>query len=345
MNKLSLAAGFAAVALFPLVASAQQSCEQQRDNRVVGTIAGAGVGALIGGAIAGRDDRTAGVIIGGVGGAVVGNQLTRPNADCAHAYGYYDRNGMWHATAVRRADAAGYYNRDGVWVDGAPNGYYDSRGQWIASTDTQSASGYYDRNDRWVPASASGYYDTDGQWISGTASGYYDGAGRWVAGPAVGHYDVNGRWISGAPSGHRDANGVWVADAQPGYYDSNGHWRAGPVVGYYDTEGRWIAAAASATTHGVNVVYQNQDRRAGAQMDTRARENWIDQRIRAGMNNATLSHRDGRQALRTLYSIRRQDMNMRRDGQMSGRGQAYIQSRLDDLSHRLRFDEVRAGLN
>ena len=63
MRKLLLVAGLAAAALIPSLAVAQPSCEQQRDNRVVGTLAGAGIGALLGSAIAGHDDRAAGAVV------------------------------------------------------------------------------------------------------------------------------------------------------------------------------------------------------------------------------------------------------------------------------------------
>jgi hypothetical protein len=140
MRKLALVAGLAAAALIPTFAFAQSSCEQQRDNRVVGTVAGAGLGALVGSAIAPRGDRGTGAVIGAVGGGLIGNQVTRPDADCAHAYGYYDHGNQWHANAVGAGMARGYYDHDGQWIEGAPNGYYDQGNRWVAS----NASGYYE---------------------------------------------------------------------------------------------------------------------------------------------------------------------------------------------------------
>jgi hypothetical protein len=209
MRKLALVAGLAAAALIPTFAFAQSSCEQQRDNRVVGTVAGAGIGALLGSAIAPRGDRGTGAVIGAVGGGLIGNQVTRPNADCAHAYGYYDHRNQWHANSVGAGMAQGYYDHDGQWIEGAPNGYYDQGNRWVASN-------------------ASGYYDTDG---------------RWVSGPASGAYDSRGRWMPGASNGHRDAGGMWVTDAAPGYYDGAGHWRSGAVRGRYNERGVWVSAA------------------------------------------------------------------------------------------------------
>src|SRR5215218_3739686 len=67
-------AGLAVAALIPSSALAQQTCEQRQTNRAVGTIAGAGIGALLGSAVAGHGDRTAGAVVGGLGGALVGSQ-------------------------------------------------------------------------------------------------------------------------------------------------------------------------------------------------------------------------------------------------------------------------------
>ncbi len=330
MRKSLLAAGLAAAALVPSLAFAQ-SCEQQRDHQVVGTVAGAGIGALIGSAVAPRGDRTAGAVIGGVGGAVIGNQVTRTDADCAHAYGYYDQRNQWHANAVARDDARGYFDRDGVWVAGAPNGYYDASGRWIATPTEAAANGYYDGRGRWIPASAGGYYDDNGQWTT-SASGYYDDNGRWVSGETAGAYDARGHWVSGARNGHTDANGVWVVDSQPGYYDSSRHWHAGPARGYYDTRGVWIAITPNAGVAGVDSSYQGANRR-----DVDSREQWLEQRIRSASANGALSQYDASNDMRELGAIRRQETGMRRDdGVLSPRDEAQLQTRLDNLSATVR---------
>jgi hypothetical protein len=331
MRRLFLVAGLAVAALIPSLASAQQTCEQQRDNRVVGTVAGAGIGALVGSAIAPRGDRTAGALIGGGVGAVVGNQATKPQADCAHAYGYYDRNNQWHANSVDRADAAGYYDRDGAWVDGAPNGYYDGSGQWIAGGADASGNGYSDAHGRWVPASANGYYDDHNTWVS-TASGYYDPDGRWIAGQAVGAYDAHGRWMPGATRGYTDAHGVWVADDQLGYYDANHQWRAGETRGYYDARGAWIATSVGDETNGGDI-----DHTAGHHHDVASREDRLEQRIHTAADDGTLDRDTAHQDLRELGSIRDREMGMRAGGgQLSPTDEAYLQDRLDRLSDSLR---------
>jgi hypothetical protein len=328
----------AAAALIPSFAAAQQTCEQQHSNRVAGTVVGAGAGALVGSAVAGRSDRTAGALIGGIGGAIVGNQLAKPNADCAHAYGFYDQNGLWHANGVDRANARGYYSRDGRWVDGAPHGYYDAQNRWIATDTTPAASGYYDAKGRWAPASASSYYDADGRLIAGAASGYNAPGGRWIEGPATGRYDRDGHWISGEAAGHRDAAGLWVADAQPGYYDASGRWRAGAARGYYDTGGRWIATAPAVGNRGSDAAYETRTNWADAPRDVGARMSWLDRRIRRGLDGGMLSHDEGLRALRSLTSIRRQETRMdHRRGRLNPRDEGIIQARLDDLSNSLRW--------
>jgi hypothetical protein len=344
MRKLLLVAGLAAAALIPSLALAQPSCEQQRDNRVVGTLAGAGIGALLGSAVAGEDNRTAGAVVGGIGGAVVGNQLSKPNEDCAHAYGYYDRNSQWHANNIDRASAVGYYDRDNNWVDGAPNGYYDEGGRWVSANQDVSTDGYYDSRNRWVPASANGYYDDNGDWVT-SASGYYDQDSRWIAGQTAGAYDAYGHWMPGARSGHSDVNGVWVADAQLGYYDANHRWRAGTTTGFYDTRGVWISTARSAVSYGSDASFESRRDRMGMPLDLDARENWLQQRIRSAADDGRLNHYEARRDLGELNSIRRQERAMRfGDGQLSRRDEATLQQRLDRLSADARVArDARAG--
>jgi hypothetical protein len=336
MRKNLLVAGIAAAALLPSLAFAQQTCEQQSNNRVAGTVVGAGLGAIVGSAVAGHGDRGTGAVIGGIGGAVIGNQVAKGSADCTHAYGYYDSNGAWHATSVARNQAQGYYDRDGRWVAGAPNGYYDGQGRWVSAATSASAAGYYDANGHWVPASANGYYAANGDWVAGSASGYYSN-GRWVSGPATGHYDASGRWISGQPSGHRDANGMWIADAQPGYYDANGRWRAGQAYGYYDTQGRWVATAASAGYSGVNASYDTRSSLTGPR-DFADRVARMDMRIQRGISDGSLSRGEARRASNDLTAIRREASLMPvRRGQFRAQDAQYLDAKLDTLAASLRW--------
>ncbi len=137
MRKHLMLLSLAAVTLVPSLAFAQQTCEERRNNRVAGTVVGAGIGAIIGSAVAGRGDRNEGAVIGAIGGGVIGNQATKGDGDCREAYGYYDNGGSWHSNPVARDQARGYYDRNGNWVVGQPSGRWD--------------------NDRWVAPNAQGY--------------------------------------------------------------------------------------------------------------------------------------------------------------------------------------------
>jgi hypothetical protein len=121
MRKNLLLAGFAVAALLPSLAMAQENCEQRSSNRVAGTIVGAGLGALLGSAVAGHGHKGDGALVGAGVGGVVGNQASKGPRDCQHAYGYYDNDNRWHDNGVDRTVAYGYYDRSGAWVDGQPN--------------------------------------------------------------------------------------------------------------------------------------------------------------------------------------------------------------------------------
>ena len=161
MRMQLLATCLAAAALSPM-ASAQQTCEQQQNQRVAGTLAGGGIGAVLGGSVAGKGAKTEGAILGAIVGGVIGNQVAKPKQDCAHAYGFYDQNGAWHANNVSRNDAQGFYGARGEWVDGAPRGRYNDRHQW----ENVEGNGYYDNDGRWVPPGVNGYYGPDNRWIA-----------------------------------------------------------------------------------------------------------------------------------------------------------------------------------
>jgi hypothetical protein len=267
MRNHLLVAGIAAAALIPTFAFAQTSCEQQHENRVAGTVAGGVVGALLGSAIAGHGDKTTGAVIGGVGGAVIGNQVSKGGADCAHAYGYYDTKGAWHANAVARTDARGYYDRSGRWIEGAPNGAYDSRGTWVAA----NSQGYYDNQGGWTPAATTGYWNTRGQWVAATPSAY-----------------------------DRAANAS------------------------YDNRTQWDGAAT----------------------DFRSRAAWLDEKIQRGIEDGSLSRRDGRRAERSLREIRRQEGSMRHyHGQLRPADEATIQARLDGLRQNIRWTRQNNARN
>lgn len=118
-----LMASFALAVILPSAASAQETCEARASNRAAGTAIGAVAGALLGAGVAGHHEKGTGAVIGGLAGALVGNQLAKGPPDCRHAYGWYDNDGRWHASAVPPGEAYGYYDRHGAWVEGRPADY------------------------------------------------------------------------------------------------------------------------------------------------------------------------------------------------------------------------------
>lgn len=163
--RAAIIAALSTIALTPSAAFAQQACEQH-NNQVAGTIFGTVAGAALGSAIAGHGHKDDGALVGALGGAILGNQLSKPRTvDCAHAYGFYDNNGAWHANPVDRTVATGYYDRAGRWVEGEPNGYYDVTGKWVVAQSAQR-QGYYDNTGHWVPPAVDGYYDTGNRWVT-----------------------------------------------------------------------------------------------------------------------------------------------------------------------------------
>ena len=238
MRSIIIAAALLSATALPSLAMAQQSCEEHRNNRVIGTVAGAGIGGVLGNVIAGGGDKTLGTILGAVGGGVIGNQVSRGNGNCANAYGYYDKSGRWNGSDVAANLQTGYYDRDSNWIEGAPRGYYDNQNRWVAANGNTQI-GYRDSNGRWV-APAANEFDGNNRYSVGMVNGYWQN-GRWIAGDTTGSYDRDGRWQQGQAGGRRDANGNWVADAQPGYYDARGRWHVGTVRGRYDARGVFIA--------------------------------------------------------------------------------------------------------
>ncbi|MFA5965651.1 MAG: glycine zipper 2TM domain-containing protein [Sphingomonas sp.] len=339
MKKTFIALGLATTVLAPATALAQTSCEQQRSTRVVATVGGAGVGALLGSSVAGRGDRTLGAIIGGLGGALLGNQIAKPGEECAHAYGYYDRDARWHASANARRDMTGYVDRDGQWVDGAPNGYYGRDGRWQANAGNVGERGYYDASDRWVPAGASGYYGRDDQWLPAMAPGHYQRDGSWVAGRVSGRYDRNGAWIAGSAPSRQQADGSWSNAGAPGYYDANRRWHAGTTTGFYGGNGDWTTTDRGATVNGATRGDGPRDARPG---DVRGQIDWLDQGIRHATDSGSISGQERRHLLGELRSIDRQERGMRHiRGALSPRDTVTIRARLDRMAAHLDASAAR----
>ena len=298
------------LASLPHGARAQETCEERRNSAAVSTVIGGGIGALLGSAVAGREDRAIGAVLGGIGGSLVGRQVTpRTDPDCATAYGYYDNANRWHATGVRRGAAKGYFDNRGAWVEGAPSGYYDERGAWIAANDLQDAAGSYDRRGNWAPAAATGYRDSSGRWIVGAASGYYNTRGRWVPGATSGHYDRNGRWLVSTGPADRSA-GQWGDRQHLGFYDAEGVWRRGIVTGFYDAKGRWIATTAAGSP-----AYPEGEAWAMAPPPRAdfAREAFLlESRIMRGQQTGELAPMDGERGLNALDRLRWEERGLPR---------------------------------
>jgi uncharacterized protein YcfJ len=321
MRNWMIAAGVAALAMGQ-AAQAETVCKQDNTGRTVATIAGAGIGAILGRVIDGGRHKEVGTIVGGVAGGVAGNQLAKGGDKCQVSYGYYDESGRWHANRISDREAQGYYDRDNRWVTGAPNGYYDRNNRWVAFDGDGQYAGYRDRDGRYVPVGVSGYYAADGEWVQAGAPGYYD-RGRWVAGPASGTYDANGRWIPDSRTG--SPVGYWEARSAPGYYDENGRWVRGQTTGYYDSRGRWVSQGQ------VNMAARNMD------VDTRAAR--IEQRIERQRDRGLISKSEASRARSELASIRRDEDNMRRSGnRLTANEESVLHQRLDRLTQQLRAD-------
>ena len=157
MNKPFLLASLAAIALIPAMASAESGCRND-DHRAIGTIVGAGLGALFGNAVSEHGGKPGGTIIGGIGGGIAGNLIAGSGQKCGqNRYGYYDSNGRW---VPNTRNAEGYYDANGQWVTSARNtdGYYDSNGRWVSAGNVPPSN-----------LNRDGYYDADGRWVANNA--------------------------------------------------------------------------------------------------------------------------------------------------------------------------------
>jgi hypothetical protein len=165
---------------------------------------------------------------------------------------------------------------------------------------------------------AYGYYDSNSQW-------HASGVSREAA---SGYYDREGRWVDGAPNGHYASDGRWQAGPSAGY-----------AAGYYDNNNRWVASAPSANGYGRSASYETQGYGQNMPRDIPTRLSFIDQRIRDGVDNGSISRREAHNDIRELRAIRSQAANMsHRDGRLSARNESYIQAKLDNLSHRVGSD-------
>ena len=300
---LLAAASIAALAIptlaIPTLANADTICHhEQSTNRAVGTVVGAGLGALIGGAVAGHHDTGLGVALGAIGGGVAGNVIGGASVSCdRYDNGYYDRSGQWH-------DAHGYYEH-GRWVATTPGaGYYDNDGRWIAETPQPV---FYSQSGPPIIAPPEPAY-------AAPPPGYYGAAPQ-----PRGYYDSRGRWVAAPPQ-------------QPGYYGT-----APQQQGYYDAQGRWVSPrqqgynrAPAAGDYGAPVAADS-----GPDFDTRLDR--VQQRIQNGQASGRLSGDVAERALHDLDDIRRRESSyINYHGGLSGDDLTELNSRLDGVVARVR---------
>jgi len=310
-----IAAASVALVAIPYMANADTICHhEQSTNRAVGTVVGAGLGALVGGAVAGHHDTGLGVALGAIGGGVAGNVIGGATVNCdRYDNGYYDRNGQWH-------DAHGYYDR-GRWVATTPGGgYYDNDGRWIAATPQPV---FYSQSGPPIIAPPEPAYGAPQQQRA-----YYDAEGRWVGAPPQqrayygaapqqqGYYDSRGRWVSPQPQ-------YGAPPQQQGYYDAEGRWIAPPPrqPGYY--------RAPAAGDYGAPAAY------SGPDFETRLDR--VQQRIQDAQESGRLSGDIADRALYDLNDIRRRESRYISDhGGLTSGDLTELNSRLDVVVARVR---------
>ena len=141
-----------------------------------------------------------------------------------------------------------------------------------------------------------GYYDDNGRWVPNTATAY-------------GYYDADGRWVDTTGPGYAPPPPPTAYNQQPAYDAPP------PPSGPYD-----------------RAAYDAHDRWGGASLDTRERENRLEQRIEQRMADGALDQGRGRYSLRQLHDIQRMDQAYRNyDGRLSDDQRRDIMARLDSV--------------
>jgi hypothetical protein len=198
--------------------------------------------------------------------------------------------------------------REGGTIIGGVGGAVAGNVVGGAAVNCSSQYGYYDDNGRWVPnaVSETGYYDANGHWVATPAGQPY--------GAAPGYAGDNAYPAPPPPAAYQDSG-----PPPPAYGADNAYPPPPPPPSDYDRQGAY-----------------GRDAWAGAPMDTRAREDWLQSRIQQRIADGELSDRQGRHALRDLDDIRRMDADYR-----SADGHLDPDQRRDILA---RLDTVRASL-
>ncbi len=175
--------------------------------------------------------------------------------------------------------------------------------------------------------------------------GYYDGNGRWMpnTSTAYGFYDANGQWVDTSNQGGQGyappASGGYPQQGYPqqGYPQQGGYQQQGA----YDQQGGYPPPPAPPQAYG-RPAYDNRDYWAGAPLDTRERESWLENRIQQRMANGVLDQWRGRHALRQLRDIQRMDADYRGyNGRLSEEQRRDIFARLDNVRDGIRSNYGR----
>ena len=170
-----------------------------------------------------------------------------------------------------------------------------------------------------------------------------------ISGGRAGGAIVGG--VGGAVAGNAIAGAGATCVNQYGYYDANGVWvpNTATAWGYYGPDGRWVSNApppapmayqphayAPGPGSDVDVAYTGRDPWAGAPSGVRQREDWLEDRIRAAMNQNRIERYQGVNLLRDLHDVRSADHDYRAaTGQLDPDQRRQLMTRLDGLNERL----------
>lgn len=178
-----------------------------------------------------------------------------------------------------------------------------------------------------------GYYDDNGRWVPNTATayGFYDANGQWV--------DTSNQGAQGyapQPSGGYGQQGAYQPPG--GYQQQQGGYQQ---QGAYDQQNGYAPPPPPPQPYG-QAAYENRDYWAGAPLDTRERESWLERRIQQRMANGALDQWRGRHALRQLRDIQRMDSDYRSyDGHLNEDQRRDIFARLDHVRDGIRSNQGR----
>jgi hypothetical protein len=162
--------------------------------------------------------------------------------------------------------------------------------------------------------SEAGYYDANGQWVATPSGQPYGTAPSYATDDRYSQPPPPAAYQDSGPAPAYQADNAYPPPPPPSYQDN-----AAPPPGDYDRQAAY-----------------GRDAWAGAPMDTREREDWLQARIQRRIAEGELSDRQGRHLLRELDEVRHMDADYR-----SADGHLDPDQRRDILA---RLDTVRASL-